>query len=171
MKTRAIPAQITTVEDKIAGNLNLTQISLLMLPVFSLMVIYALLPKPMQFTFYKIPLVLVIAIISGVLSLRVKGKVIFNWVIILLKYNSRPSFYVFDKNERYMRDISFPAIKKKQRKLFLRKKSTDVKKNIIHPSTTELVRFDNFVSSPNMSFSIKVDRKGGLNVAIEQKQS
>jgi hypothetical protein len=33
MRTRVIPAQITTVEDRIAGNLNLTQILLLMIPV------------------------------------------------------------------------------------------------------------------------------------------
>jgi len=34
MRTRVIPAQITTVEDKIVGNLNLMQMAILMVPIF-----------------------------------------------------------------------------------------------------------------------------------------
>ena len=41
MRTTVIPAQITTVEDKIAGSLNLTQILILMIPVFWATIVYA----------------------------------------------------------------------------------------------------------------------------------
>lgn len=169
MKTRAIPAQITTVEDRIAGNLNLTQIILLMLPVFWLMVVYAVLPQTMRLTMYKIPLIILVTVVSSVLALRIKGKVMIHWLVILLKFNTRPMYYVYDKNESFMRDIALPVFKKRQRRLLPRTKVIEEKKSIQVLSFADLIRLEDFVSNPKISFSVKTDRKGGLNVAVEQK--
>ena len=99
MRSKPIPAQITTVEDKIAGNLNLTQIMLLMVPVFFTTAAYAVFPPTMQLAIYKIPLVLVVLVLSLILSMRIKGKVVLNWLVILLRYNTRPRYYLFNKND------------------------------------------------------------------------
>ena len=108
MRTRVIPAQITTVEDKIAGNLNLTQILVLMAPVFFSTVVYALFPPTLLLVWYKITLSLIAFVLCVILSLRIKGKVVLNWIVILLKYSLRPKYYVFNKNEQYLRTLDLP---------------------------------------------------------------
>ena len=83
MKVRSIPAQITTVEDKIAGNLNLTQILLLMIPVFWLMIVYTIFPPYMEFSVYKFPkptltfMFVVSVVMFGIVKLSKTNKGIF----------------------------------------------------------------------------------------------
>lgn len=168
MMTRAIPAQITTVEDRIAGNLNLTQIVLLMIPIFCLMVVYAILPKVMQLSLYKIPFVVLVTIICLTLALRIKGKVVLHWLVVLFKYNVRPRYYIYDKNESYLRDIVLPVLKVRQSKASA--KVVEVEKSKVKMPFIDLVHLDQLVSDPALSFSFKPRREGGLNVAIEQKQ-
>jgi len=74
MKIRNIPAQITTVEDKIVGNLSLTQMILLMIPIFWFMLVYTLFYPFMQYSWYKLPIFLIIAVFSLILAIRVKKK-------------------------------------------------------------------------------------------------
>ena len=63
MRTTIIPAQITTVEDKIAGSLNMTQILILMFPVLWTAIVYLILYPAMKLTLYKLPAISVVAII------------------------------------------------------------------------------------------------------------
>lgn len=167
MRTRVIPAQITTVEDKIAGNLNLTQILLLMAPVFAITLIYGILPPKMHLAMYKVPLALVILLVSLILAIRIKGKVVIHWLILILRYNIRPRFYFFTKNDLYLRDLDLPVFEKKQRKLF---KTTPAKQEIslTRPSLAlrDLLSLRG-VLDPNYSYSLK-SKKGGLYVAFEQ---
>ncbi len=109
MKTTIIPAQITTVEDTIAGNLNLTQIILLLTPVFLSTFIYALLPQRLAFTTYKIPLIVLVSLVFILLSLRIKGRLVFSWIGILSIYFFRPHLYLFNKNTLFARDFIIPA--------------------------------------------------------------
>lgn len=169
MKTQAIPAQITTVEDHIAGNLNLTQMILLLVPVFALLLIYALLPAPMHLSLYKVPLILSISLLCIILAIRLKRKVIINWVVILLKYNLRPAFYVYDKNEAYLRSFSLPDSKRKASKHSAHLKA--IKPEQIRTTTplTDFIRLDDLLTNPNFSLSFRTGRKGGFNVSLKQK--
>lgn len=171
MKIRSIPAQITTVEDKIAGNLNLTQILLLMTPVFWLMIVYTLFIPTMRFAWYKLPLFLIVGVTSLILSLRVKDKIILNWLVILLRYNIRPRYYLFNKNNPYMRTMDIITVERNKRKLPA-KSTTKEKVKTTSASITlgDLVRLEGLLADPGYSFSIKSQKKGALNVAIEQNQ-
>ncbi len=62
MRTRIIPAQITTVEDKIAGSLSMTQILIMMIPVGLTAVIYVLLAPSMKLVSYKLILIIALMI-------------------------------------------------------------------------------------------------------------
>ncbi len=169
MRTRVIPAQITTVEDKIAGSLNLPQILLLMLPVFWSTVVYAVLPPTMHLAWYKLPLVLCVALLSLTLALRVKGKLIAQWLVILLRYTLRPKYYVFNKNEVYLRDLHLPVFEKKPFNLFKKAKAT--KKATVPDLTfenTELIRLEQVLATNQLSWRLKADKKGGFHVAFEQ---
>ncbi len=169
MKTRVIPAQITTVEDKIAGSLNFTQIILLMIPIFWLMIVYTLLYPQMQFAWYKLPLFLIVLLSCLILAVRIKGKVIIHWLIILLRYNTRPTYYLFDKNEAYLRTLDL--VVQKQRKSTA-KSPAKQKKEAQNPdlSIGDLIRLEGIIANPKYNLSIKTGKKGGLRVAFEQNQ-
>lgn len=170
MRTKIIPAQITTVEDKIAGNLNLTQLLLLVSPAFLTAIVYVVFPPTLSFAIYKMPIILLSIIICCALAVRVKGKVVLNWLIILLSYNLRPKYYVFNKNDIFLRDMYLPVVDKKPRTLF--KKSLTQKAKTVIPSINvgDLVRLDDLISNPRYNFSLKSSRKGGMYVAFEQEQ-
>ncbi|MFA5933177.1 MAG: hypothetical protein WCV81_02830 [Microgenomates group bacterium] len=113
MRTTIIPAQITTVEDKIAGNLNLAQILLLLASLFIAVFIYSVLPTRLHFTLYKLPLIGLESLVCCTLALRIKGRIILNWLFILAGYYFRPSFYLSNKNDTYLRDIVLDSVVKK----------------------------------------------------------
>lgn len=170
MKTQVIPAQITTVEDKIAGNLNLTQILLLLFPAFWTTLVFTFFSPRLHFTFYKLPLVLGVLVLCLVLALRIKGKVVLSWVVTILHYNLRPKYYVFNKNEIYLRNLDIPDLKNKTK---VQTKKAEEKVEIkTKPITSiaDLVKLDGLLSNPKYSFSFKSTKKGGMNVAFEQEQ-
>lgn len=174
MRTTIIPAQITTVEDKIAGNLNLAQIILLLIPVVWITVVYVLVPTPFGINLYKIPLALVVLIICLVLALRVRGKLVLNWLGVLLQYNLRPRYYVLNKNDSYLREMDMPEIEKKKFKLFnfnFVKRNQEKKQLKIAANKfdlKDLVLLKDFLYNPDYSLSLKPDSKGGLYVTLQQ---
>lgn len=171
MRTTVIPAQITTVEDKIAGSLNLTQILLLMVPVFWITIVYTLLPPAMRLAWYKLPLVVTVTFLSVILSLRVKGKVVISWLWVLVRYNLRPKYYLFNKNDSYLRDLYLPEPEKRSYRIFKKaEKKKEIKIRTSSFGIKELLALRGFINKPNYSLSLKPDKKGGLYVALEQIQ-
>jgi hypothetical protein len=98
MRTTIIPAQITSVEDTIAGNLNLQQIVLFILSLFINTFLYALLPMRLAFTFYKIPIMIAVFVVCIGLSLRIKQRIVLDWLVVFVRYAIRPHLYFFNKN-------------------------------------------------------------------------
>ena len=161
MKTTVVPAQVTTVEDRIIGKLGFSQIVLLMIPVFLSTGIFTLLPPVMNGALHKYVLMALSLITCGILSIRVKGKIIALWLVTVLRYNLRPKYYLFDKNTTAFRNeykntscedeevINQPA-KKQQKPEKLDDISTIKTRQIIDDPTAD-VRFE-------------TDKKGGLHV-------
>lgn len=104
MRVTAIPAQVTTVEDRIVGSLNLSQLLLLCAPVFAGGLLYAVLPPTMNIVLYKLLVLAALAFACGLLSIRIKGAIVLHWAGILLRYWLRPRYYVFDKRSAHGRD-------------------------------------------------------------------
>lgn len=171
MRTTVIPAQITTVEDKIAGNLNLTQILILMAPIFWTTIVYSLFFPVMRLAWYKIPLILVVLLICLILSLRVKGKIILDWLIVLLKYNIRPKYYLYNKNDTYLRTLDLSVFEKKPIKLLkVKAVKEEVKQTLPKFSIGDFVKIENLLGNPKYTISYKSGKRGGLSVAFEQNQ-
>ncbi len=166
MRTTVIPAQITTVEDKIAGSLSMTQIVILMIPVFFATLVFALVPPTMHVSLYKLPPVFFVLLLCLLLSLRIKGKVVASWLLVLLRFNTRAKYYVFNKNDTYLRDISEVVIETNK------KVKEKAKKEIILPAKTfglkELKELETFIKNPKYSFSLKPGKKGALYVAVSE---
>lgn len=159
MRTTIIPAQITTVEDKIAGSLNFTQILLFMIPVLWGTLVYAVFSPVMKLSPYKISLVLVVTAISLVLALRIKEKIVAEWIGIILRYKLRPKFYIFNKNDVSQRSIDLPVEPTVHHKKVLEKSNT---KNIKELSIKELIKFEQAMASKNLAVSFRYGRKSTL---------
>jgi hypothetical protein len=169
MRTTVIPAQITTVEDKIAGNLNLTQILILMVPIFWTTIVYTLCAPSMHLAWYKIPLVLVVLFVCLVLSLRIKGRVFIEWLFVLFNFAFRPKYYLFNKNDSYLRTLDLPVFEKKPVKLFkLKIAKKEAKQTTSNWSIADLVRLERLIASSKYSLSFKSGKKGGVNVAFRE---
>ncbi|MDD3938890.1 MAG: PrgI family protein [Bacilli bacterium] len=161
MKSTVVPAQITTVEDKIAGSLTFMQIILL---VFSLIIgtaFYGLIPPKLHLSTIKIVLMIGQFVIFGLLALRYHGRILADWLVIYLRYKLRPRIYIYTKNDSLSREPLanvLPALEvKPQVKAAAKKKS---KKNIIE----EYPVFENSGSI----VSIKPSKKGGLDVVYRE---
>ena len=162
MKTIVIPAQITTVEDKIAGNLNLTQIILLLSSLFIATFIYTVLPNKLQFTAYKIPLIIFEFVLLAGLSIRIKGRIVLQWLIVLLRYWMRPRIYVFNKNELYLRNVGNRNQKSVENAPSLSRQKPEDKTQSEKVPSEILTPF----SGKQKRFGFKFGKKGKLNLAI-----
>lgn len=169
MRTKVIPAQITTVEDKIAGNLSLTQIMILISPVFLATIIYVLFPPSMQLVVYKIVLTVFVAILCIFLSLRIDGVVVAQWLMILFRYNLRPRFYIFNKSDTFQRLLDLPKIVTKPRFAFRKavvKEKEQPKLTTLHLS--DAIKLEYALTSKKLDLKFRVAKKGGLNVAFQE---
>jgi putative ribosome biogenesis GTPase RsgA len=160
MRTTIIPAQITTVEDKIAGNLNFTQLILLVIPLIINCLVYTLLPERMHLNQYKIVLMLTSFFIFAILAFRIKGKVLVNWLILIVQYNLRPKYYIFNKNDLSERKIEITLGEKEV--------NAKTKVTITRESSafSDLANLEKLLPKKTESIKFKPN-KGGIYVAVE----
>jgi len=169
MKTTVVPAQITTVEDRVAGNLSFPQIILL---VFALIVgvsIYGIMPPKVHLSSLKLILIILEFAFFGILALRFNGKIVGDWLIIYLRFKARPRRYLYTKNDLIHREIIQQEIKeaalsKKQETAMISKQSKTLTLN-------EQIKMDRIFGNEGLSVSFKMSKKGGVNVSLKQVES
>lgn len=158
MRTTIIPAQITTVEDKIAGSLNMTQILILMFPVLWTAVIYILFAPAMKLVPYKLGLIGVVIMICLILVIRIKDKIVAEWLGVVLRYHFRPRFWLYNKNDSANRIIDIPdipdiaLIKRNSAK----KTANDQKSEI---NISDLVRLEQLIDSGKVAVRYQFEKK------------
>jgi len=167
MKLAIVPAQVTTVEDKVAGNLSLTQLILLAAPVFISGVLYGVLPKAFEPEVYKFILIALIMLSFGVMALRIRGVLVFEWIRLLARYNKRPHYYVFNKNDAYLRRLPEPT--RKEATPAVEVKAAHQQMPLPSFSTFERARFEELVTSSSTRLAFKrTNKKGNLHVTLEE---
>lgn len=166
MKTIIVPAQITTVEDRIAGSLTMTQLILLMFPLFWGTAVYSIFPPEFHLVIYKVALIVIAIGCAGTLSIRIKGRIILQWIQVMLQYNIRPTYYIANKNDSYLRNVKEEKHSNKKPIEMLSKNTID-KKKIASISFTEAIKREEIDKSmsKNMCFT---PMKGGLYVSISE---
>ena len=166
MKTTVVPAQITSVEDRIAGNLSFKQLILLVAPVFVSTALFVFLPPFTKYHLYKVIVSLLIASICLILAVRIRGRLVVEWIGTLSAYNLRPRYYVFNKNSVAGRKIPPPI--KKQPKPVEAKEPKAVPLPQLAFNTGEVMSFENTLSNPDADFYFLRSKKGGLRVHIKE---
>ncbi len=167
MRTTIVPAQITTVEDRIAGRLGLSQLLLLIGPVFGGSGIFVILPPFFNYAVYKLVLIVCVAVLCSLLAIRIKGKILLFWGMTLLRYNLRPRYYVFNKNSVHTRDVI--------RHVDVPDETTEeaqpqkvVRTRLPQLSTAELVKIEDIIANPAANIHFTTNKKGALSVSITE---
>ncbi len=161
MKSVVVPAQITTVEDKIAGSLNFIQIILL---VFSLIIgtaFYGLIPPKLHLSSLKIVLMIAEFAVFGLLALRYKGRILADWLVIYLRYKARPRIYIFTKNDILSRDqlVETKIAREEMAPIAqIAKKKNKRNKSVDRP----------IIESSGSIVSIRPSKKGGFDVEYQE---
>lgn len=169
MKTTVVPAQITTVEDRIAGSLTLPQIVLLVMSMVIGALIYAAVMPKMHIGTIKITLIIIEFIFFGGLALRFNGKIVGEWLVIYLRFNSRPRRYIFTKNDITHRQVIVEReIKTKANE---QAQNNEVKKTDKPLTLLEELRIEKILDNSDLSISFKPSKKGGLDVQLKKAKS
>lgn len=158
MRTTIIPAQITTVEDKIAGSLSMTQVLILMFPVLWTALIYILLAPSMKLVGYKLSLILVVTIVCLILALRIKDKIVAEWFGVLISYRLRPKYWLLNKNDTTNRTIDIPELPVEH---ILTKKHTKKSIKVSAPDIDLLdqLRLEHLISSGKVAVRYQFENK------------
>lgn len=166
MRVSIVPAQITTVEDKIAGNVSVQQAMLIGVPILFGFIIALLFPPSGQFVAYKIVIVIILFVLFGSLAIRIKDRIIMQWLKLFAIYCARPLHYVYDKNSTYLRDVEIVEAMPEETAA-----TQPVKKPVITTSNVspkEFVRLERFATDARAGMKFEVGKKGELNVHITE---
>ena len=165
MKVTVVPAQVTTVEDKIMGSLGLSQLLLLIAPVFIGGGCYIFLPPFSDFHPYKYLLVGVLAVFCILLAIRIKGKLVASWIVVLLRYNLRPRLYVFNKNTAMFREQYEDVTPTEETTT---KKETETNYHIPKLDFHTAAKVRDLIDNPERRLRFESTKKGGLYVRLTE---
>lgn len=163
MRVTAVPAQVTTVEDRIMGNLGFSQLVLFILPIFIGGGLFIVLPPFMHGSLYKYVLITVISVLSVVLAIRIKGKIILYWLITIIRYNLRPKYYVYQKSldhrehyESVQKDVAEASSLEPDEQI----------SRIPHLAFPDAAYALEAISEPDRNVRFEMTKKGGLHVRL-----
>ena len=163
MKTTVVPAQITTVEDRIAGNLTFTQLIMLVIPLITSAAIYVLVPAANHFSLIKGILMGLQFAVFGTLAIRVRGKILIDWLVILLRFRMRPRIYLFTKNDLIHREAELITIAEEKKAVV--KEVKQEKKLRREVSLEDQAKIDRLLGNPSLRFRFGL-KKGGIDVSV-----
>jgi hypothetical protein len=170
MRTTIVPAQITTVEDRIAGRLGLTQLLLLIAPIFGGSAIFVILPPFFAYAVYKVVLITCVAALCALLAIRIKGKILLFWAITLLRYNLRPRYYLFNKNSTHTREIVLPADMEDETTEEPSTQEVTAPIRKANLTTAERVQIEDLLANPAANVHITTTKRGELRVHLTEVQ-
>lgn len=162
MKTTIVPAQITTVEDKIVGNLTFPQILFLVIPLITTCIIYLIVNPVLHLTIPKLIIIIFQFIIFPPLAIRFKGKTLASHLRTIAIYRRRPRIYIFTKNDIAGRDIETVITQQKEEKI-------ETKDQKEEPCITGENKQDRFELN-YLNYRIQISKKGGIDVSFEKSK-
>lgn len=166
MRQTVVPAQVTTVEDRIMGNLGFSQLTLLVLPLFIGVGLYLILPPVGHGSIYKYIMIAGIWLLFASLAIRVKGRIVLLWLVTILRYNTRPTYYIFNKNVSTHREqyITRQTKATTQAASKTKQQPTKLPKLAFHDAAYAL----NVLHEPTRNVRFEMTKKGGLHVRLTE---
>lgn len=165
MRTTVVPAQITTVEDRIVGNLTFTQVLLLIVPLLTSTALYVFLAPHSHISSVKLILILGQFTLFGGLALRFRGRIIAEWIGVLHQFSNRPRTYIFTKNDPIGRQV-MQNLDKQDVVSAASTTTTPAKQN--SNSLTDQLRIERLFANPKFTVSFGLAKKGKVDVSLTQ---
>ena len=165
MKATVVPAQVTTIEDRIMGNLGFSQLALFVVPVFVGAGLFIILPPVMHGSPYKYLVAILIGVICGILAIRIKGKIILLWLITILRYNLRPKYYLFQKSTAMFREeYKTQKTEESEEAKNAAKEKVSLPK-LAFPDAAYVLEA---INKPERNLRFEMTKKGGLHVRLTE---
>jgi len=165
MKVTVVPAQVTTVEDRIVGSLGFSQLVLIVAPVFIAAALFAVLPPAMGSAVYKYVIMGILAFLCCLLAIRIKGKILAAWLIVILRYNLRPKYYLFDKNVTTLRENYSVRQEKKEQEAPVKVMRHESRPRLGIPETAKILAT---IENPAAKVRFETGKKGNLHVRLTE---
>ncbi len=167
MRVSVVPAQVTTVEDRIIGCLGFMQILILVSAILCGAGVFVVLPPMMGEAWYKYGIIAAVLTVGSILSIRVRGVILAHWVSIIVRYNQRPMYYVADKNTTAYRQRD--KDKDDQARISARASPSTVSRHqSVHLDVSARAKARAVIDDPAAHIRIATDTKGGVHVRITQ---
>lgn len=163
MKTAIVPAQVTTIEDRIAGNFTISQLMILMAGMGLATLIYLLTAPRYQFNPLKLIAITTVVALIAPLAIRIQGKIVADWLIILTRFWQRPHRYIFTKNDAASRSVPIAEAKSKPLE---QKAVSPVRKLTEQLSMHDQTSVDELLDNPGLAVRFVVAEKGGIDVSL-----
>ncbi len=113
MRSTIVPAQITSVEDKITSFLNLKQIVILIINLVLIMIQFLVIPPFVKFSLLKVLFSLILSVLIIPLTFKFQEIILLDHLILIVSYKLRPKIYVLIKDDDFLIDrepIKFSSI-------------------------------------------------------------
>ena len=167
MRVSVVPAQVTTVEDRIIGCLGFMQILILVSAILCGAGVFVVLPPMMSEAWYKYGIIVAVLTVGSILSIRVRGVILAHWVSIIVRYNQRPMYYVADKNTMAYRQRD--KDKDDQAHISAHTSPSTVSRHQpVHLDASARAKARAVIDDPAAHIRIATDTKGGVHVRITQ---
>ncbi len=167
MRVSVVPAQVTTVEDRIIGCLGFMQILILVSAILCGAGVFVVLPPMMGEAWYKYGIIAAVLVVGSILSIRVRGVVLAHWVGIIVRYNQRPMYYVADKNTTAYRQRDKDRDDQAHMPVHT-SPGTVSRHRPVHLDASARAKARAVIDDPAAHIRIATDKKGGVHVRITQ---
>mgnify|MGYP001004715505 CR=1 FL=1 len=171
MRVSVVPAQVTTVEDRIIGCLGFMQILILASAILCGAGVFVVLPPMMGEAWYKYGIIAAVLTVGSILSIRVRGVILAHWVGIIVRYNQRPMYYVADKNTTAYRqrdkDIDIDIDDQAHMPVHASPSAVSCHQPV-HLDASARAKARAVIDDPAAHIRIATDTKGGVHVRITQ---
>ena len=115
---------------------------------------------------FKIILVSVFAAFCSIMAIRIKGKIVLLWLVVLLRYHARPRIHVLNKNTATHRADYPPVPDMDLKPTELAEEAT---KHVLLPlGDGEKIHLLETLNDPMSHLRIELTKKGGFNVRISE---
>ena len=107
MRSTIVPAQITSVEDKITSFLNLKQIVILIINLVLIMIQFLVIPPFVKFSLLKVLLAFILSALLIPMTFKYKEIILLDHLVLIISYKLRPKTYVLIKDDEFLLDKEF----------------------------------------------------------------
>lgn len=164
-RSAIVPAQITTVEDKVFANLSFIQVALLGVPLLIGLAVTLFCLPFMKLAAYKV-VIDALLLIPSLFAIRRGDELLIYKLVRRVQFNRRARYFTFDKSDGYLRssdekqDLSVAVEAVKEEEI--------IAQDVPEIPIADRVRLEAIMRDPQAGLRYVVGKNGRLDVIIQE---